>query len=205
MSQEGLGEQEERIGALLRRSDGPIAVRPLRAASNPARPRSYGRVAAGTVGAALIVLAAALAGAGLNGRRQGVAAPPVPGCPVTELTSWHPTTGNFHDPYPVRVGDRLAGMPYLTYLGPGDYWYVRDQPKADSIDLVARRLDAAADPVPFRARGYPLGAGLPPDWVPGWYYRTDVDAPELTTGCWRVSPADDPESGVVYRLRFSVR
>jgi hypothetical protein len=92
-------------------------------------------------------------------------------------------------------------MSYLNRLGPGDYWYVHDQPAVDFLELTATRLDTAAAPIHFRARGWAIGAGLPTDWVPGWYYRTEVGAPEMAGGCWKIALGDDPSSAVIYSTR----
>jgi hypothetical protein len=68
--------EEERIRALMRRSDGPVLIRPLRAPA-AARRSSVGALAAIAL-VAMVVVASAVAGLALNARRQEVAASPSP-------------------------------------------------------------------------------------------------------------------------------
>jgi hypothetical protein len=76
MSDHELPDEEERVRALMRRSDGPVLIRPLGAPIVATRAR-YGAILAAAF-VAVVVVVSAVAGLALNARRQEVAASPSP-------------------------------------------------------------------------------------------------------------------------------
>ncbi len=136
-------------------------------------------------------------------------APVSPGaatCPVTPITTLHPTNLNFSDPMALVIGGRLAAAPF-NFFSPDHYWYLRDSDPRPAIVLRADRLDAYAPPALIAATGYRLGDGFPPDWSRNWYYRTSVVSadPFPSVGCWRIALEDDPQSAIVYDLKLQDR
>ncbi|MDQ6721120.1 MAG: hypothetical protein M3003_10065 [Candidatus Dormibacteraeota bacterium] len=181
----------------------------IRVPSTPLRRASAGPnrllVAASVVA---VVLAAVLVGRGLGSLRT-----PAPtdvtaadaACPVTPISTLHPTNYNFSDPYALIIGGRLAAAPFNLF-SPDHYWYLQDSDPQPAIVLRAERLDAPAPPALIAATGYYLGDGFPTGWSRNWYYRTSViSADPFPSGCWRIALEDDPQSAVVYYQKLQDR
>lgn len=130
-------------------------------------------------------------------------------CRPTPVTLRNDVGTGWSPPIRLITGGALASWALgegtaKPYMSPGDYWYIRDSEKRDSIQLRAQRLDSPADAVTFTAKGYPLGEGFVQEWSPAnWYYRTSVEDLENlpSVGCWRVSLVGGrSEDSIVYAL-----
>jgi hypothetical protein len=73
---------DDLVGSLLRRSDGPVVIRPLRAPAARGR-RPYASILAATL---VVVVVAGVAGVALNARRRDVAALPSPSSIATQAS-----------------------------------------------------------------------------------------------------------------------
>lgn len=130
-------------------------------------------------------------------------------CRPTPVTLRNDVGTGWAAPIRISTGGALASWPLgkgtaKPHMSPGDYWFIRDAERRESIRLRAERLDSPADPITFTAKGYPLGEGFVQEWSPAnWYYRTSVEDLENlpSAGCWRVSLVGGrSDDSIVYAL-----